>query len=186
MSVQGDSIIPVGNSSDDWRRGLTEVFGVPGGIWTWVWMGLAVALMVGEMLTAGFVLLPWGIGAAVAALLSILGVALGWQWVAFLVVSILSIALVRKFAHRITTEPGIKTGSARHIGETGIVIEELTDHGGIVRVGREEWRADAGQFEPVAVGTKVIVTAIEGTHLVVHPAEQSAAEIDPTEGGTRA
>lgn len=155
---------------------------MPGGIWTWVWMGLAVALMVGEMLTAGFVLLPWGIGAAVAALLSILGVAIGWQWLAFFVVSIVSFVLVRRFAPAITKEPGIKTGSARHIGEIGIVVEEIADHGGMVRVGREDWRADAPGCRSLAVGTKVIISAIEGTHLVVRPAEPG--EIESTEGGT--
>lgn len=146
-------------------------------VWTWMWLGLAVVLAVGEILTAGFFLLPFGIGAAVAAVLSAFSVGLLWQWVAFIAVTVVSLIFFRRFAKRVADQPSIATGSARHIGDVGVVIQDLTDTGGLVRIGREEWRADAGKHEPLAAGTKVLVTAIEGTHLVVRPldADDSAA-----------
>jgi len=52
--------------------------------WFWVWFVLAAVLSVAELFTAGFFLLPFGIGAGVAALLNLFGVSLAWQWVAFL------------------------------------------------------------------------------------------------------
>lgn len=144
---------------------------MPGGAWTYMWLGLTVALAIGEIVTAGFFLLPFSIGAAVAALLSILEVDLIWQWVAFLAVTVASLYYFRRFASRVNKAPSIRTGSARHIGDIGTVIEDLTDTSGLVRIGREQWRAEAPGFEPLPAGTKVLVTEIVGTHLVVRPAD---------------
>lgn len=146
---------------------------MPGGVWTYMWLGLTVALAVGEIVTAGFFLLPFSIGAAVAAVLSILDVALVWQWVAFLLVTVVSLFYFRRFAGRVNKAPSIRTGSARHIDDVGMVIEDLTDTTGLVRIGREQWRAEAPGFEPVPAGTKVLVTSIEGTHLVVRPVDSA-------------
>jgi membrane protein implicated in regulation of membrane protease activity len=136
-----------------------------------MWLGLTVALAIGEIVTAGFFLLPFSIGAAAAAVLSILEVDLLWQWAAFLAVTVVSLFYFRRFAKRVSASPSIRTGSARHIGDVGTVIEDLTDTTGLVRIGREQWRAEAPGFEPLAAGTKVLVTAIVGTHLVVRPAD---------------
>lgn len=142
-------------------------------IWFWVWATLAAFLFVAEIFTAGFFMLPFGIGAAVAALLEYLDVGVGWQWVAFIAVSTISLVLLRRFADRVTHEPPVKMGVDRLIGMTGIVTEELTPHSakGKVRVDREEWRADGPDAGPVAVGTTVRVEAVEGTHLIVSIAE---------------
>ncbi len=144
---------------------------MPGSAWTYMWLGLTVVLAVGEIVTAGFFLLPFSIGAAVAAVLSVLEVALVWQWVAFLLVTVVSLFYFRRFANRVNKAPSIRTGSARHIDDVGMVIEDLTDTTGLVRIGREQWRAEAPGFEPVPAGTKVLVTSIEGTHLVVRPVD---------------
>ena len=141
--------------------------------WFWVWFVLAAVLSIAELFTGGFFLLPFGIGAALAAVLNLLGVAFGWQWVAFLGASFIALALLRRFAEHITSESPQKTGGNRLIGRCGVVIEALDDRNGVgrVRVDREEWRADAPGFEPLAVGTSVTVLRIEGTHLIVKPTE---------------
>ncbi|MDF1542891.1 MAG: NfeD family protein [Anaerosomatales bacterium] len=140
-------------------------------IWFWVWVLLAAFLLIAEIFTAGFFMLPFGIGAAVAALMEFLGVSVGWQWVAFVVVSALMLIVLRRYADRITHEPPMRTGVDRLVGKSGVVIEELTPDSrvGMVRIEREEWRADAPGNEPVPVGTRVVVDRVDGTHLVVHP-----------------
>ncbi len=50
----------------------------------WAWLWVAAALVLGEILTAGLCLLPFGIGAAAAALTARLGGSLVFQWAAFL------------------------------------------------------------------------------------------------------
>lgn len=140
-------------------------------IWFWVWVLLAAFLMIAEIFTAGFFLLPFGIGAAVAALLEFVGLSVGWQWAAFVLVSALMLVVMRRYADKITHEPPVRTGVDRLVGKSGIVIEELVSHSpkGMVRIEREEWRADAPDNEPLPVGTRVVVDRVDGTHLIVHP-----------------
>lgn len=140
-------------------------------IWFWVWVLLAATLMIGEIFTAGFFLLPFGIGAAVAALLEFLGVSVGWQWAAFAFVSAAMLVLLRRYADRLTFEPPMRTGVDRLVGKTGTVIEELVNDSpmGMVRIEREEWRADSPGHDNLPIGTRVVVDRVDGTHLIVHP-----------------
>jgi membrane protein implicated in regulation of membrane protease activity len=140
-------------------------------VWFWVWAGLAAVLIVAEMFTAGFFMLPFGIGAAAAAGINFAGLAMGWQWAAFLAVSAVLLLGLRGFADRVTHEPPEKMGAARLIGKTGTVIEavEPGDGAGRVRIEREEWRADSSTGEAIPVGAPVTVEKIVGTHLIVRP-----------------
>lgn len=139
--------------------------------WLWLWSILAVVLLIMEIFTAGFFMLPFGIGAGVAAVLAFFDVEPLWQTLTFIAVSTLAFVALRRFADRMTHEPPEKMGADRLIGKGGVVIEELTPNSpvGQVRVDREEWRAEAPDYDLVAVGTKVVVEAIEGTHLKVRP-----------------
>ena len=53
----------------------------------WAWTATAILLLLGEAVTGGLLVLPWAIGAAVAALLEALHASSGWEWLAFIVVS---------------------------------------------------------------------------------------------------
>ncbi len=140
-------------------------------IWFWVWVSLAAILIIAEIFTATFFLLPFGIGAVVAALLEFLGVGIGWQWIAFVMVSVTLLILLRRYADRLTHEPPMRTGVDRLIGKSGVVIEDLIPNSpkGQVRIEREEWRADAPGHEILPAGTRVLVDRVDGTHLIVHP-----------------
>jgi len=147
-------------------------------LWFWIWILLAAMLLIGEIFTAGFFMLPFGIGAAVAALLAFLGVGLLWQWLAFIGVSAVCFIFLKQFANRITTEQPIKTGVDRLVGMTGVVTEEIVPHSssGKVLVDRETWRAEASDATVIPAGTRVRVERVGGTHLVVTVAEQADAK----------
>jgi len=138
-------------------------------LWFWIWISLTALLLIGEMFTAGFFMLPFGIGAAVAALLAFLGIGLVWQWLAFIGVSALCFIFLKQFADRITAEQPIQTGAGRLVGMTGVVTEELVpdSSSGKVLVDREVWRAEAPSAGVISIGTRVHVERIDGTHLVV-------------------
>lgn len=137
-------------------------------VW-WIWMVLAALFIIGEIFTAGFFILWFGIGAAVAGLLAMLGLHAGWQWGSFIVVSGILLAVSRRFADRVTQEqpPGI--GANRWIGKTAVVVEEINeaDNCGRIRLEGEEWRACSENGEIIALGTKVTVLKVEGTRLIV-------------------
>jgi len=146
---------------------------MPASVW-WIWMILAAICIIGEVFTAGFFLLWFGIGALVAGLLALMGLGAGWQWAVFVVVSGVLLVVSRRFAERFTEKqpPGI--GADRFIGKQGIVLEEIDNakNTGRVRVDKEEWRADGDGDEAIPVGKRVIVTRLDGTHMVVKPVQE--------------
>ncbi len=151
--------------------------------WFWFWIILTVLLIVGEIFTMGFFLLPFGVGAAVAAVTAWFGLGPIGQWIVFLGTSIPSLLLIKRFAERMTRdrEP-LRFASDRAVGKTGIVLERIAPHGGggRVRVGMEEWRAQPETGSEIPVETLIEVIRVEGTHLVVRPQEPAA---DETQGG---
>ncbi len=142
-------------------------------IW-WIWMALAAIFVVGEMFTAGFFLLWFGVGAAAAGVLALLGASFPWQLAAFVVVSGVLLAVSRRFAERFSKAqpPGI--GADRFIGLKGLVLEEIdnTQNTGRVRLHKEEWRADSFDEAAIPVGARVEVVSLDGTHLVVKRIEE--------------
>jgi membrane protein implicated in regulation of membrane protease activity len=144
------------------------------GTWQWIWLAVAVLFVVGEMSTAGaFFMLPFGIGAGVATALAFLEVSIGWEWLAFVAVSAVAFAGMRPLARRLDAEtptPGV--GAARWAGRVGSVVADIPEgstSSGMVRVDREEWRAESSDGQPIAAGTPVTVVRVEGTRLVVAP-----------------
>jgi len=137
-------------------------------IW-WIWMIIAAIFVVGEIFTAGFFLLWFGVGAALAAILAILGLGIGWQLGSFVVVSGVLFVISRRFAERFSKKqpPGI--GADRFIGKECVVLEEIDNmkNTGRVRLKKEEWRADSETGEVIPAGARVEVTGLDGTHLVV-------------------
>jgi membrane protein implicated in regulation of membrane protease activity len=149
-------------------------------LWRWIWLGVAAVFGVGEIITAGFFLLPFAAGAVVAAILAFLDVAPAIQGIVFVVVSIIALVWLRRFAAKGDDhQPAV--GANRHRGATAIVMDPIDRLAGtgLVRIGREEWRATT-ESEPIAEGSKVKVIGFRGTRLVVEPlappAPESAAE----------
>jgi len=141
------------------------------GAWFWIWAVLAAFFYVGEIFTAAFFMMPFGVGATVAATLAYFDISIAWQWAAFIAVSGISVYLLRRYSERFTHEPPERMGADRLVGQVGIVVEELIPHSpvGQVLVMREQWRADAPSHGTIPIDTKVAVVAIDGTHLVVEP-----------------
>ena len=139
--------------------------------WEWFWVILSALLIVGEIFTAGFFILPFSIGAAFAAAVAWFGGGLVWQWAVFLVVSVGLLLPLKRFADRITPESTIAVAADRMIGKVGVVIEAVQPHGvtGRVRLGSEEWRAAADGEELIPAETAIEVLRVDGTHVVVQP-----------------
>jgi membrane protein implicated in regulation of membrane protease activity len=138
--------------------------------WRWIWLGAAVLFGVGEMATPGaFFLAPFGIGAVVAAALAFADVPLGGQWAAFVLVSLASLVALRPLARRLDRDGGSDgIGSRRLIGKAGIVLEQIEpDRLGLVRIDREEWRAESADRSALPEGASVVVTHVEGTRVIV-------------------
>jgi len=146
--------------------------------WRWVWLALAVGGVVGEMATAGsFFLLPFGVGAAVACVLAFAGAALGFQWLALVLVSAAALAATRPLARRLDASGPSGVGADRWVGQQGVVVRAITgQEAGLVRIGGEEWRAQSREGVAVPVGSTVLVVDVVGTRVVVLPLELAEGE----------
>ena len=142
--------------------------------WRLFWTGLTIALVIGEVATAGFFMLPFAIGAGIAAVLAWLAVPVAVQWVAFLVTGSAAFVGLQRFARSDEVHP---TGANRFDGATAVVIEAIdrTAGTGKVRMQAEEWRAVCDD-EDLLAGTNVDIVEVRGTRLVVTPQDQSQNE----------
>ena len=130
------------------------------------WIVIAGVCFIGEMLTSGFFLLWFGVGASVAAVLNYLDFDPLTQFVVFILVSLVLLAVSRPFAQRITKEPPRKAVSDRLVGKKGVVMEDiLPDKGGVVNIEGDIWRA----ISPVEIkkDTKIVVKKVESVKLLV-------------------
>ena len=140
--------------------------------WRWIWVGTAMFLGFAEIFTAGFFMLPFAIGAVVAAVLAFMDVAPAIQLTAFIVVSVLGLILLQKFVRHEDDDPP-NVGANRFVGQRAVVIEALDRVTGLgrVRMDTEEWRAMPadGIPDPISEGTAVRIVDVRGTRLVVEP-----------------
>lgn len=142
-------------------------------LWRWIWLIAAATFTAGEMAVAGtFFLAPFAVGAAVATVLAFVGVPVVVQWLAFVVVSGGTFAAFRPLARRLDEKTPTQTvGSTRLVSRAATVLEDIPAHGiGLVRVDREEWRAESQHGHAVEAGARVTILEVRGTRLIVAPA----------------
>jgi membrane protein implicated in regulation of membrane protease activity len=139
------------------------------GTWATVWIVSAGLLAIGELLTAGFFLLPFAVGAGAAGILALAGVSVATQIVMFIVVSVGFLWLLQRFAIKDVRGELQPVGAARYIGSHAVVIEpvERLGNSGRVKMGTEDWRATIDSDERIPVGTEVRVVEVRGARLVV-------------------
>jgi membrane protein implicated in regulation of membrane protease activity len=139
--------------------------------WRWVWLAATAVFAVGEMATPGsFFLAPFAVGAAVAAILAFADVSVTVEWIVFLVVSISTLAALRPLARRLdrnALDHGV--GARRLAGTRATVLRPIPGGAelGLVRVDREEWRAQSSDGSPIPAGTTVRVAEVQGTRVIV-------------------
>jgi membrane protein implicated in regulation of membrane protease activity len=137
-------------------------------VWAF-WLGFALLLFAAEIVTTGFFLFPFGIGATVAAVLNLAGAPLLWQWAAFLAASAVCLLFSRRIAAAFDRGPSARVGVERLIGMEGIVVETIDpdQNVGAVRVDNESWRADPAERSLIERGTRVTVLEVRGARIVV-------------------
>ena len=139
-----------------------------------VWLIVAAVLGVAELLTTT---LAFGIIAAAAVVAAVVGafhLSFALQLAAFAVAAGAGLVFVRPIALRhIKQPPQLRTGTAALVGRTAIVLEEVTDHSGRIRIDGEDWssRNYVDDSPAIPVGAKVDVMQIKGATALVYPRE---------------
>jgi membrane protein implicated in regulation of membrane protease activity len=138
-----------------------------------VWLIVAAVLGVAELLTTTLAFGLIAVAAVVAAAVGAFHLDLGLQLAAFVVAAGAGLVFVRPIALRhIKQPPALRTGVAALVGRSAIVLEEVTEHGGRVRIDGEDWSSRPyDESLVIPVGTKVDVMQIKGAIALVYPRE---------------
>jgi membrane protein implicated in regulation of membrane protease activity len=144
------------------------------GLWAAVWLISAAVLAVGELLTAGFFLLPFAVAAAASGVLALAGVGVPAQIIVFVLVSVAFLWLLQRFARKDAHGALLPVGAARFIGSSALVTDSISRMSGAGRVmmGTEDWRATTDGDDVIEAGTEVRVIEVRGARLVVEPADK--------------
>lgn len=123
------------------------------------WAIAAVLCLIAELLTGGFFILCFAIGAAVAAVLSLI-FGFNVQLAVFAAISVLCIFFVRPFAlrylhrnddHRVSNADAI-------LGKVGMVSQVIESEAyGRVAIDGDDWKAQAENGEEIERGARVVV-----------------------------
>jgi inner membrane protein len=143
----------------------------------WGWVVGAGVLGLAELHFPGSYLIWIALGAALTAAADAgLRLSVEGQIGTFAVASALSCAagyfIYRHFTRRHPSEAPLNERSRSMLGTRGVVCEALASGHGKVRLGDGVWLAAGPEL---AEGTPVVVTAVQGTRLVVEPLSRTAA-----------
>ncbi len=149
--------------------------GIDLNVWPWLWLGVAVFIAVIELLfiPGSFVVLPFSVSAFAASIAGFYDASIELQWLIFVVLGAAVWMALYRFARRWVSDndiaPGV--GASRLVGLPAIVVRSIdprdTERQGRVSVGGEVWGALAEGDLAIESGADVVITAVNGTRVVV-------------------
>lgn len=136
-----------------------------------IWMLVAVAFAVGEVVSLGFFLAPFAGGALIAALTDLAGAPDVASLAVFVVASTLAFGLLRPLVLRHAKQPpALRTGTQALVGQSVVVLEAIDNDRdtGTVKLSGELWTARSYLDDaPIPTGTRVEVVEIRGATALV-------------------
>ena len=135
------------------------------------WLIAAIVLVILEIMTAGFGVICFAIGAVFSALVSGLDGTLTWQVVVFVIVSMLAFIFLRPVVIRFLDKKSknVKTNADALIGRKGVVSEciDAEQHTGRVAVDGDDWKAVSEDGSIIEKGTTVEIVKLDSIIVTV-------------------
>ena len=143
-----------------------------------LWLVALIALVVLEAATVGLVSLWFALGALAALITSFFVHNIWVQFGVFLVVSLVSLLVIRPLARRYVNPKQVATNADRAVGAEGVVTEAIDNlkATGQVSVKGAVWTARTEDETVVPEGTTIKVLRIEGVKLIVAPVPAAARQ----------
>lgn len=135
----------------------------------YVWLAVFVIMSIIEACTFQLVSIWFAVAAVVSLVLSLFGLSITVQVVAFLVVSLALLVVTYPFVKKFVNGKKTKTNSDRYIDEKGVVIEKIDNikGQGQVNVLGSIWTARSLENEVIEKDSLIKVEKIEGVKLIV-------------------
>ncbi len=141
-----------------------------------IWLVAVAALVALEAATLGLTCIWFALGALGALLVSFLGVSFLFQGVVFVVLSAISLILLKPFASKHINSKRVATNADRVIGAEAVVTQDINNElgQGLVKVGGQIWSArSADDKQIIPSGSHVLVKNITGVKLTVEYAKEN-------------
>ena len=133
-----------------------------------IWAIVATLFIIGEMLTAGFALICFAVGAVGGAIGAAAGASMEWQLGIFAIATFVAFLAVRPLLRRLSAKDEVATNADALIGRTAKVTECIeVDGRGRVAIDGDIWQAESDEATDILEGEKVEIISRESIILKV-------------------
>ncbi|MFI3289023.1 MAG: NfeD family protein [Rikenellaceae bacterium] len=135
-----------------------------------IWAVVTLVALLIEVLTLGFAVICFAIGALVACLVAFVGGDIVWQLATFSVTTIVALIVVRPLIIRYLakSKSKVETNAQALVGRRAVVTQDIRDGEGRVRVDGDDWKAETEcDTDVLLVGDKVEIVRVESVILIV-------------------
>ena len=138
----------------------------------WVWLGIAVALLVIECCTTDLVSIWLALGSGITTIIVAIfpGIPVPWQIIMFVVFSAVLLTLTRKFVKKyLSRNKSQSTNLELYYDKTAVVVEEINNElaHGAVKVNGLVWTARSENNEVIEKDALVLFKKIDGNKAIV-------------------
>ena len=143
----------------------------------YIWLILAGVFLIGEVMTAGFLIFWLSVGSLIAMIVSFFTNSIIIQTSIFVISSVILIFATKPFVKKFVNKnenTEEKTNAFSIIGKKAIVIKDIDSINGVgqIKVDGEVWSAEGVNGSNIEKGTKVEIKEIDGVKAIVSPIMQ--------------
>lgn len=135
-----------------------------------VWLIIAGLFFIGEMITVGFLVFWFGVGALLAMITSFFTSNIIIQTTVFVISSAILLLVTKPFVKKFVDVKSTNTNAFSIIGKKALVIKEINSHSvGQIKINGEVWSAESENNETILEGSEVEIVKINGVKAIVKP-----------------
>lgn len=133
-----------------------------------VWLIIAGLFFVAEIITVGFLVFWFGVGALIAMIVSFFTSNIIIQTAVFILSSSILLLATKPFVKKFVDVKPTKTNAFSIIGKKALVIKEINSHSvGQIKINGEVWSAESENDEIIPKDSEVEILHIKGVKVIV-------------------
>lgn len=135
-----------------------------------IWLIIAGLFFIGEIITVGFLVFWFGVGALFAMVVSFFTSNIIIQTAVFVLSSAFLLFVTKPFVKKFANVKSTNTNAFSIIGKKALVIKEINSHSiGQIKINGEVWSAETENDETIPEGSEVEIIRINGVKAIVQP-----------------
>lgn len=133
-----------------------------------IWLVIAGLFFIGEIITVGFLVFWFGVGALIAMITSFFTSNIIIQTTVFIISSAFLLLITKPFVKKFVDVKTTNTNAFSIIGKKALVIKEINSHStGQIKINGEVWSAESENGKTITEGSEVEIIKINGVKAIV-------------------